>query len=52
MQKEVENLENCARIGLKDVLYLTDFSSSSEAALPVARGIVSAVQWADRVCSR
>ena len=36
------NLENGARIGLKNVLYLTDFSPSSEAALPVARGIASA----------
>lgn len=36
------NLENRTRIGLKNVLYLTDFSASSEAALPIARGMASA----------
>ena len=35
-------LENGARIGLKNVLYMTDFSTSSEAALPVVRGIAAA----------
>jgi nucleotide-binding universal stress UspA family protein len=37
----VLNLENGARIGLKNVLYLTDFSDSSKAALPIVRGIAS-----------
>lgn len=36
------NLENGARIGLKNILYLTDFSTSSAAALPVVRGIAAA----------
>lgn len=36
------NLENGARIGLKNVLYLTDFSPSSEAALPVVQGVAAA----------
>jgi nucleotide-binding universal stress UspA family protein len=36
------HLENGARIGLKNILYLTDFSTSSEAALPVVRGIATA----------
>ena len=36
------HLENGARIGLKNLLYMTDFSTSSEAALPVVRGIAAA----------
>jgi nucleotide-binding universal stress UspA family protein len=36
------NLEKGARIGLKNVLYLTDFSNSTQATLPVVRGIASA----------
>lgn len=34
-------LENGTRITLRNILYLTDFSDSSEAALPVVRGIAS-----------
>lgn len=36
------NRQTGARIGLKNVLYLTDFSPSSQAALPVVRGIAAA----------